>query len=128
MGTKGGSTSSEKDYGGGGGGVVWLFAGEIVINGTVLADGDVGTKGGGGSGGSIYLKAAAINDKEGMLRMCQETSFEAGEEARLGTIMIVIREELSGGHLRMQEWLKVNTDGSFVQQTLEPWHRTVGLK
>ncbi|WVZ96825.1 hypothetical protein U9M48_042413 [Paspalum notatum var. saurae] len=60
-GSRGGSTSSEKDYGGGGGGVVWLFAGEIVMNGTVLADGgDGGTKGGGGSGGSIYLKAATM--------------------------------------------------------------------
>ncbi|GJM94810.1 hypothetical protein PR202_ga11489 [Eleusine coracana subsp. coracana] len=60
-GSKGGSTSAEKDYGGGGGGVVWLFAKEIVMNGTVLADGgDGGSKGGGGSGGSIYLKAATM--------------------------------------------------------------------
>ncbi|KAG8084874.1 hypothetical protein GUJ93_ZPchr0010g7329 [Zizania palustris] len=60
-GSKGGSTSVEKDYGGGGGGVVWLFAEEIVMNGTILADGgDGGTKGGGGSGGSIYLKAATM--------------------------------------------------------------------
>ncbi|KAK3137334.1 hypothetical protein QOZ80_5BG0450930 [Eleusine coracana subsp. coracana] len=60
-GSKGGSTSAEKDYGGGGGGVVWLFAKEIVMNGTVLADGgDGGSKGGGGSGGSIYLKAPTM--------------------------------------------------------------------
>jgi hypothetical protein len=62
-GSKGGSTSVEKDYGGGGGGggVVWLFAKEIVLNGTVLADGgDGGIKGGGGCGGSIYLKAATM--------------------------------------------------------------------
>jgi len=60
-GSKGGSTTVEKDYGGGGGGVVWLFAEEIVMNGTVLADGgDGGTKGGGGSGGSIYLKASTM--------------------------------------------------------------------
>ena len=60
-GSKGGSTTVEKDYGGGGGGVVWLFANEIVLNGTVLADGgDGGTKGGGGSGGSIYLKATKM--------------------------------------------------------------------
>ncbi|XP_062230954.1 uncharacterized protein LOC133928568 isoform X2 [Phragmites australis] len=60
-GSKGGSTTVEKDYGGGGGGVVWLFAEEILMNGTVLADGgDGGTKGGGGSGGSIYLKAATM--------------------------------------------------------------------
>jgi hypothetical protein len=60
-GSKGGTTSVEKDYGGGGGGVVWLFAEEIVMNGTILADGgDGGTKGGGGSGGSIYLKASTM--------------------------------------------------------------------
>lgn len=60
-GSKGGSTTVEKDYGGGGGGVVWLFAKEIVLNGTVLADGgNGGTKGGGGSGGSIYLKSTTM--------------------------------------------------------------------
>uniref|UniRef100_A0A0E0DMX2 DUF8003 domain-containing protein n=1 Tax=Oryza meridionalis TaxID=40149 RepID=A0A0E0DMX2_9ORYZ len=60
-GSKGGSTSVEKDYGGGGGGVVWLFAKDIMMNGTILANGgDGGTKGGGGSGGSIYLKAKTM--------------------------------------------------------------------
>ena len=60
-GSKGGSTSVEKDYGGAGGGIVWLFAEELVMNGTVLADGgDSNEKGGGGSGGSIFIKAASM--------------------------------------------------------------------
>ncbi|RLM92507.1 uncharacterized protein C2845_PM08G03000 [Panicum miliaceum] len=61
-GSKGGSTSVEKDYGGAGGGIVWLFAQDLVMNGTVLADGgDSSEKGGGGSGGSIYIKAATMH-------------------------------------------------------------------
>ncbi|XP_066316987.1 uncharacterized protein [Miscanthus floridulus] len=61
-GSKGGSTSVEKDYGGAGGGIVWLFAEELVMNGTVLADGgDSNEKGGGGSGGSIFIKAASMH-------------------------------------------------------------------
>ncbi|XP_010267092.1 PREDICTED: uncharacterized protein LOC104604458 [Nelumbo nucifera] len=62
-GSKGGTTSKEEDYGGGGGGRIKL---EIVnfldVRGTVLADGgDAGFKGGGGSGGSIYIKAHKMN-------------------------------------------------------------------
>jgi hypothetical protein len=38
-GSKGGSTGVEKDYGGAGGGIVWLFAEDLVMNGTVLANG-----------------------------------------------------------------------------------------
>ncbi|WVZ72633.1 hypothetical protein U9M48_021058 [Paspalum notatum var. saurae] len=61
-GSKGGSTSVEKDYGGAGGGIVWLFAKDLVMNGTVLADGgDSSEKGGGGSGGSIYINAAMMH-------------------------------------------------------------------
>ncbi|AQK90705.1 hypothetical protein ZEAMMB73_Zm00001d008789 [Zea mays] len=60
-GSKGGSTSVEKDYGGAGGGIVWLFADDLVMNGTVLADGgDSNEKGGGGSGGSIFIRAASM--------------------------------------------------------------------
>ncbi|KAK9102258.1 hypothetical protein Sjap_019512 [Stephania japonica] len=60
-GSKGGSTSKENDYGGGGGGRVWLqVVNYLELNGTVLAEGgDGGIKGGGGSGGSIYIKAHA---------------------------------------------------------------------
>ncbi|ONM29032.1 hypothetical protein ZEAMMB73_Zm00001d039522 [Zea mays] len=61
-GSKGGSTSVEKDYGGDGGGIVWLFAEDLVMNGTVLANGgDSNEKGGGGSGGSIFIRAASMH-------------------------------------------------------------------
>ncbi|KAM3328622.1 hypothetical protein ACQJBY_026017 [Aegilops geniculata] len=61
-GSKGGSTSVEKDYGGVGGGILWLFADDLLMNGTVLADGgDSSDKGGGGSGGSIYIKAETMH-------------------------------------------------------------------
>ncbi|KAF6139924.1 hypothetical protein GIB67_033306, partial [Kingdonia uniflora] len=58
-GSKGGSSSREKDYGGGGGGRIWMTVKEFVeVNGTLLAEGgDGGLKGGGGSGGSVYIKA-----------------------------------------------------------------------
>lgn len=58
-GSKGGTTSKEIDYGGGGGGRVMLLVSTLLeVNGSVLADGgDAGPKGGGGSGGSIYIKA-----------------------------------------------------------------------
>lgn len=82
-GSKGGSTSVEKDYGGGGGGVVWLFAEEIVMNGTVLADGgDGGTKGGGGSGGSIYLKAATMQGG-GKISACGGNGLSGGGGGRV---------------------------------------------
>ena len=59
FGSRGGSTTKERDYGGLGGGLVRLTLHQIVeMNASVLADGgDGGTKGGGGSGGSIYIKA-----------------------------------------------------------------------
>ncbi|KAL5973657.1 hypothetical protein ACLOJK_030311 [Asimina triloba] len=58
-GSKGGTTSKEFDYGGGGGGRIWLeVLGDLLANGTISADGgDGGLKGGGGSGGSIYMTA-----------------------------------------------------------------------
>lgn len=65
-GSKGGTTSKEGDFGGGGGGRVQLDArnGEVQVNGMVLADGgDAGLKGGGGSGGSIYIKAHKMTGK-----------------------------------------------------------------
>ncbi|XP_020170112.1 uncharacterized protein [Aegilops tauschii subsp. strangulata] len=82
-GSKGGSTSVEKDYGGGGGGVVWLFADEIVMNGTVIADGgNGGTKGGGGSGGSIYLKAATMQGG-GKISACGGNGLSGGGGGRV---------------------------------------------
>ena len=58
-GSRGGSTSNEVDYGGGGGGMVAMeVLGRVGLNGSVLADGDSGgVKGGGGSGGSIFVMA-----------------------------------------------------------------------
>ncbi|GAB4852694.1 hypothetical protein Ancab_016908 [Ancistrocladus abbreviatus] len=59
FGSKGGTMSKEKDFGGGGGGRIKLnVAGSIEVKGSLLADGgNAGVKGGGGSGGSIYIKA-----------------------------------------------------------------------
>jgi hypothetical protein len=58
-GSKGGSTSKEVDYGGAGGGRVKMKVKEyLAVDGAILADGGYGgVKGGGGSGGSILLKA-----------------------------------------------------------------------
>lgn len=59
FGSRGGTTSKEEDYGGGGGGRIRLnVTGSIELSGSLLANGgDSGVKGGGGSGGSIYIKA-----------------------------------------------------------------------
>ncbi|GAB2219699.1 hypothetical protein Droror1_Dr00007336 [Drosera rotundifolia] len=58
-GSKGGTTTKEKDFGGGGGGRIKINVTEwIDTRGTLLADGgDGGFMGGGGSGGSIFIKA-----------------------------------------------------------------------
>ncbi|CAA6666175.1 unnamed protein product [Spirodela intermedia] len=62
-GSRGGTTSREKDYGGGGGGRIrFNITDSLEINGLVIADGgEGGPKGGGGSGGSIYLMASKMN-------------------------------------------------------------------
>ncbi|XP_021835931.2 uncharacterized protein [Spinacia oleracea] len=59
FGSRGGTTSKEEDYGGGGGGRIRLnLAGLIELDGSLLADGGTsGIKGGGGSGGSIFIFA-----------------------------------------------------------------------
>ncbi|PIA64560.1 hypothetical protein AQUCO_00100200v1 [Aquilegia coerulea] len=59
FGSKGGTTSKEVEYGGGGGGKVWIvIQGYLELGGVLLAEGgDGGLKGGGGSGGSIYIKS-----------------------------------------------------------------------
>lgn len=58
-GSKGGTTVKGEDYGGGGGGRVWLEVQDgVEVRGAILADGgDGGIKGGGGSGGSVYITA-----------------------------------------------------------------------
>lgn len=59
FGSKGGTTSKEEDYGGGGGGIIKLIVRNFLeVNGSLVADGGNGSpRGGGGSGGSIYIKA-----------------------------------------------------------------------
>ncbi|KAH0907506.1 hypothetical protein HID58_039333 [Brassica napus] len=61
-GSKGGSTSREIDYGGGGGGRVKMNITQFLdVNGSLLAEGGYGgAKGGGGSGGSIFIIAYKI--------------------------------------------------------------------
>ncbi|RZR81126.1 hypothetical protein BHM03_00007302 [Ensete ventricosum] len=61
-GSRGGSTSREKDYGGGGGGRVYLVIKDALeVNGSITADGgEGGSLGGGGSGGSIFINAAKM--------------------------------------------------------------------
>uniref|UniRef100_M8BGT4 DUF8003 domain-containing protein n=1 Tax=Aegilops tauschii TaxID=37682 RepID=M8BGT4_AEGTA len=58
-GSKGGSLTADENLGGDGGGRVLLRASEILtVDGVVLAEGGVGSlRGGGGSGGSIMIKA-----------------------------------------------------------------------
>lgn len=58
-GSKGGTTNREEDYGGKGGGRIWFEVNsDVDARGGLLADGgDGGIKGGGGSGGSIYIKS-----------------------------------------------------------------------
>ncbi|KAK8553297.1 hypothetical protein V6N13_062106 [Hibiscus sabdariffa] len=58
-GSKGGTTSKDEDYGGEGGGRIRFEMEEAIeVGGSLLANGgDGGVKGGGGSGGSIYIKA-----------------------------------------------------------------------
>ncbi|KAF8380637.1 hypothetical protein HHK36_028126 [Tetracentron sinense] len=61
-GSKGGSTSAEKQFGGNGGGRVMLKVKDVLyLNGSVNAEGgEGGLKGGGGSGGSIIVNALKL--------------------------------------------------------------------
>ncbi|KAL0338995.1 UNVERIFIED_CONTAM: hypothetical protein Sangu_1421600 [Sesamum angustifolium] len=65
-GSKGGTTNKEEDFGGIGGGRIWLEVKHIAdVRGQLLADGgDGGIKGGGGSGGSIYIISQKIAGQE----------------------------------------------------------------
>ena len=58
-GLSGGTTSKEEKYGGEGGGrIKFEVVDSIDVSGDLLANGgDGGMKGGGGSGGSIFVKA-----------------------------------------------------------------------
>ncbi|KAL9313485.1 hypothetical protein ACSQ67_018937 [Phaseolus vulgaris] len=84
FGSRGGSTTKERDYGGLGGGLVRLTLHQIVeMNASVLADGgDGGTKGGGGSGGSIYIKAYRMIGS-GIITACGGNGFAGGGGGRV---------------------------------------------
>lgn len=58
-GSKGGTTVKEENYGGEGGGRIWIRVNTTLdVSGNLFADGgDGGVKGGGGSGGSIFVGA-----------------------------------------------------------------------
>ncbi|GFS43868.1 hypothetical protein Acr_00g0087450 [Actinidia rufa] len=62
-GSKGGTTNREEDYGGKGGGRIGFDVKSCFeVHGSLLADGgDGGIKGGGGSGGSIYIKSPKMS-------------------------------------------------------------------
>ncbi|XP_061994425.1 uncharacterized protein LOC133712334 [Rosa rugosa] len=83
-GSKGGSTSKEVKYGGEGGGRIWLETrNSIVVGGSVLADGgDGGIKGGGGSGGSIYIKGLRMTGS-GMISAIGGNGFAGGGGGRI---------------------------------------------
>lgn len=61
-GSKGGGTSADHQFGGNGGGRLKLLVKDMLyLNGSVTAEGgDGGLKGGGGSGGSIFIRAVKL--------------------------------------------------------------------
>ncbi|KAG8376085.1 hypothetical protein BUALT_Bualt09G0026800 [Buddleja alternifolia] len=84
FGSKGGTTNKEEDYGGIGGGRIWLLVKDIVdLRGMLLADGgDGGIKGGGGSGGSIYIKSQKMTGS-GKICACGGNGFAGGGGGRV---------------------------------------------
>ncbi|XP_012450452.1 uncharacterized protein LOC105773262 isoform X1 [Gossypium raimondii] len=83
-GSKGGTTSKEEDYGGEGGGRIRLEVEEAIeVGGSLLANGgDGGVKGGGGSGGSIYIKAYRMTGS-GWLSASGGNGFAGGGGGRI---------------------------------------------
>ncbi|KAG8491507.1 hypothetical protein CXB51_014870 [Gossypium anomalum] len=83
-GSKGGTTSKEEDYGGEGGGRIRLEVEEAIeVGGSLLANGgDGGVKGGGGSGGSIYIKAHRMTGS-GWLSASGGNGFAGGGGGRI---------------------------------------------
>ncbi|CAN6974319.1 unnamed protein product [Brassica oleracea var. botrytis] len=83
-GSKGGSTSREIDYGGGGGGRVKMNVTQFLdVNGSLLADGGYGgAKGGGGSGGSIYITAYKMTGI-GQISACGGNGYGGGGGGRV---------------------------------------------
>lgn len=84
FGSSGASTSKESDYGGLGGGIVRITAHKVLeMNASLLAEGgDGGTKGGGGSGGSIYIKGYRMTGS-GMISACGGNGFAGGGGGRV---------------------------------------------
>ncbi|XP_077212654.1 uncharacterized protein LOC143847765 isoform X1 [Tasmannia lanceolata] len=83
-GSKGGTTSREEEYGGGGGGRIGIeVEGLLEVNGSVFADGgEGGLKGGGGSGGSIYIKAQKMRGS-GMISASGGSGLAGGSGGRI---------------------------------------------
>ncbi|KAA0061509.1 uncharacterized protein E6C27_scaffold41G00700 [Cucumis melo var. makuwa] len=84
FGSKGGTTVKEESYGGEGGGRIWLETkNSIEVSGNLYADGgDGGIKGGGGSGGSIYIKAQRMTGS-GRLSTVGGNGFAGGGGGRI---------------------------------------------
>ncbi|KAF3562388.1 hypothetical protein DY000_02019215 [Brassica cretica] len=83
-GSKGGSTSREIDYGGGGGGRVKMNITQFLdVNGSLLAEGGYGgAKGGGGSGGSIFITAYKMTGI-GKISACGGSGYGGGGGGRV---------------------------------------------
>ncbi|OIW14573.1 hypothetical protein TanjilG_32915 [Lupinus angustifolius] len=94
FGSKGGSTSKECDYGGLGGGRVWMVVHQVLeMNASLLADGGyAGPKGGGGSGGSIYIKAYRMIGS-GRISACGGDGFAGGGGGRVSVEVFSRHEE-----------------------------------
>ncbi|GAV62168.1 hypothetical protein CFOL_v3_05692 [Cephalotus follicularis] len=83
-GSKGGTTSKEEDFGGEGGGRIGLgIDGSVEVDGSLVANGaDDGIKGGGGSGGSIYIKAFRMTGS-GVISASGGNGFAGGGGGRI---------------------------------------------
>ncbi|XP_044463835.1 uncharacterized protein LOC123194611 isoform X2 [Mangifera indica] len=83
-GSQGGTTSKEENFGGKGGGRIRLeIQNEIEVGGTLMADGGDGSiKGGGGSGGSIFIKAHRMTGN-GIISAAGGNGFAGGGGGRV---------------------------------------------
>ncbi|KAG0610062.1 hypothetical protein M758_7G036100 [Ceratodon purpureus] len=84
-GSRGGTTKeSQLDLGGAGGGRIAITTEELLLNGTIEANGDsVRLPGGGGSGGSIVLKAQTILGSHGTISASGGTGRGGGGGGRI---------------------------------------------
>ncbi|KAJ4759142.1 ephrin type-B receptor [Rhynchospora pubera] len=95
-GSKGGTASSEKEYGGDGGGRVALWANKsLVVEGFVLAEGGEGGKvGGGGSGGSIVIHAFKLTGN-GTISAAGGPGWGGGGGGRISTECYSIQQDVT---------------------------------